>query len=66
MIKIRRRAFVKVRRNDIHVRGDQLVIARMMIACAMSLERMGWNMEAVKTAIKTMERVAEDAGSKAD
>ena len=66
MLKIRRRAFVKVRRNDIHVRGDQLDIARMMIACVMSLERMGWNVEAVRTAIKTMEKVAEDGGSKAD
>ena len=29
MLKIRRRAFVRVRRNDIYVRGAQLDIARM-------------------------------------
>lgn len=55
-------AFVKVDEDgSAHVRGDPHTVARMMVACVLSLEEEGYDMTQVKSAIKNVQRKDEGA-----
>lgn len=54
-----RKPFVKVRKEFIQVHGDDFDIARMMAACAMSLENLGYDMRDTRKAIANMKKIGE-------